>query len=104
MASRPWALAVIGFVVTLGAASAEEAFDPRYFHHRGGVPEGYASFPDASLQAKSVAAARRVPLLDMHEWLIEHVEHPDGHPNQQVVNVTGLNAELDRRFPLPGRQ
>lgn len=99
---RLWLLACLGLLAATTGSLAEDPRDPRYFHHRGSGSGAYVVFSDASLQAKGVAASRRVPLVEMRQWLAGHVEHPDGHPNLQVIDVAGLNGDLDRQFPWPG--
>lgn len=96
-------LALIGLIVA--AADRREPdrqpVDLRYFHLRPDAPVQSSDMGYASMQVKSVAASRHVPVQEVRRLMEEHTINREGQViGRQRVDIPSLNRALDERWPL----
>ena len=74
--------------------------DLRYFHLRPDSSDAYADIGYASMQVKSVAASRHIPVPEVRNLMDAFTIGHDGGIGRQRVDVPGLNAALDERWRM----
>lgn len=75
--------------------------DLRYFHLRQDATEQLSDMGYASMQVKSVAANRHVPVQEVRRLMEEYTINREGQViGRQRVDIPGLNRALDERWPL----
>ncbi|MCR6630558.1 MAG: potassium-transporting ATPase subunit C [Magnetospirillum sp.] len=96
-------LAFIVFAVVLADRQGPQppAVDLRYFHPRPGASGQFADLGYASIQVKSVAASRHVPVQEVRRLMGEYTIGRDGPMiGRQRVDIPKLNEALDERWPM----
>ncbi|KAF0222472.1 MAG: K+-transporting ATPase ATPase C [Rhodospirillaceae bacterium] len=96
-------LASIALVVAVADRQEpdRQPVDLRYFHLRPNVAEHSSDMGYASMQVKSVAASRHVPVPEVRRLMEEYTINREGQViGRQRVDIPGLNMALDERWPL----
>lgn len=95
-------LAFIVFAIVLADRQGLQPppVDLRYFHPRTNATDPYADIGYASMQVKSVAASRHVPVQEVRHVMEECIINRDEMIGRQRVDVPRLNAVLDERWPM----
>lgn len=95
--------AFIGVVVAVADRREpdRQPVDPRYFHLHPDATEQSSDRGYASMQVKSVAANRHVPVQEVRRLMEEHTINREGQALGRLrVDIPGLNRALDERWPL----
>ncbi len=102
LAAPALVLGLIALVVVFADRRVEvPAADLRYFHARPDSPDAAVDLSYASMQVKSVAASRQVPVPDIRRLLDEStIERTGVAISRRHVDVPRLNRVLDERWPL----
>lgn len=96
-------LALIALVVAVAERRGPDRppVDLRYFHLRLDATEQSSDMGYASMQVKSVAASRHVPVPEVRRLMEEYTISREGQmTGRQRVDIPGLNRALDERWPL----
>lgn len=92
---------VLAIVVAGRRMPDRPAIDLHYFHLRTDATDPYADMGYASMQVKSVAASRHVPVQDVRHLMEEYAINHDGPMiGRERVDVPKLNEALDERWPM----
>lgn len=96
---------ILAFIVLAVVLADRQGLQPppadmHYFHPRTNAADPYAEIGYASMQVKSVAASRHVPVQDVRRLMEEYTINRDGMVGRQRVDVPRLNAALDERWPM----
>ncbi len=99
-------LGIVAFIIAAIILTGRHGLQPvpvdlHYFHLRTDAPAPYADIGYASIQVKSVAASRHVPVQDVRHLMAQYTINRDGPMiGRQRVDVPGLNLALDERWPM----
>jgi hypothetical protein len=100
------AFAVLAFIALVVAVADRrepdlQPVDLRYFHLRQDATEPSSDMGYASMQVKSVATSRHVPIQEVRRLMEEYTINREGQViSRQRVDISGLNRALDERWPL----